>query len=72
MTAPKMTRVEARAEAKRRYGEERGIVVHLYPGSPIEEFRIGELVGLSDEEWRGRGNSWEAAFADADRQAGAK
>ena len=54
-----MTQQEARTEAKRRWGIFSGAVLSL-PSRHIVYDGI---------EVRGAGDSWEAAFADADRKA---
>lgn len=68
-----MTRAEALAEAQRRWGTnayvQRGPISDtyrvgtehfdpFYPGNPADHFEV-----------KGSGDSWEAAFADADRRA---
>lgn len=67
-----MTRAEALAEAQKRYGEEEGTVEHGYPGTPNEYFRVGRFSDPETwrPEWTGEGDSWEAAFLDADRRGG--
>jgi hypothetical protein len=63
-----MTREEALQEARRRWGP-RAIVRDMkrYPelGPRFNVFRTGEQVGPE-----GEGETWEEAFADADRRAG--
>lgn len=81
MTAPAMTRADALAEARKRWGDEGYGVLGARTGYIKERrsayqgsfrFQVGYYRQLPKiRKWylRGAGNSWEAAFADADRRA---
>lgn len=60
-TPTKMTRQEALAEAKRRWGLS-GFV------HKVTRKRVYEVCGGWDLEYYGSGPSWEAAFKDAERR----
>ena len=55
-----MTRAEALAEVKRRWGQH---------ATAFLEVQTGKFVVGGPPDWYGEGDSWEAAFADADRRA---
>jgi hypothetical protein len=60
-----MTLKEVCDEGKRRWGYMGlGRGWHMYPGKPNEIYRLEWPDGVI----RGRGKSWEDAFADADRR----
>lgn len=73
-----MTRAEALAEAKRRWGPEavvsswRHIGAHGKRRGQRWEYQVGCMEGVGEEygaTWKGSGDSWEAAFADADARS---
>lgn len=76
MTTTKMTRTEALAEAQRRWGTSGEVNTLTEPrsmrevgDSPLSLYEVGILEGGGgDWDVRGSGDSWEAAFADADRK----
>ena len=72
-----MTRAEALAEAQRRWGSY-GDAPHSYApataywipcADDTETFYVGTLKADGSADVKGSGDSWEAAFADADRRA---
>lgn len=61
-----MTRAEALAEAQRRWGKLYGTVHRdRYSG----HYKVGERTSDGLVKWQGSGDSWKAAFLDADRRA---
>ena len=72
-----MTREEAQAEAVRRWGEEGAVYELRFNDGSIEK-RVGTYIGWIEEGEGGDGyypmgfsfDSWESAFADADRREG--
>lgn len=87
MTAPRMTRADALAEARKRWGEKGEVNIFTEDASlvpegeeAIQQFEVGVLIVVWDDDdeplsrheepaVKGSGDSWEAAFADADRRA---
>jgi hypothetical protein len=62
-----VTRSEALAEARRRWPDD--VTVTVYESGTNHPAGRHVISSFSGERERGRGPSWEAAFADADARA---
>lgn len=74
-TAPKMTRADALAEARKRWGQTAKVCgpPERHRDGPYLTFTVGVWSQDGWDEaatttWHGEGVSWEAAFADADER----